>query len=231
MPAEFGRVRVRVTPDAALRWLKPGAPAFDPVLLSWVRRFVTADSVVWDIGANVGVFAIASAHHGAQVLAVEADTWLSSLLLATTHHPTNQAFTIEVLCAAVGAEAGTSRLAIAQRGRASNYLEEFGGRQDAGGIRETQLVPILTLDSLLPRHSPPTLVKIDVEGAESAVLRGAQNLLMRARPTFLIEVGEQTRDEVVQILSAADYDIRDAESGVPCDRCINHPMNLLGSPR
>jgi len=49
-------------------------------------------------------------------------------------------------------------------------------------------VPVTTLDSLLPAGSPPVkLLKIDVEGTELAMLKGAAQLLDRDEPTILFE--------------------------------------------
>ena len=46
-----------VSPDAQLKYL---ARRFDPELIALADRFVTPQSVVWDVGANCGVFAFAS---------------------------------------------------------------------------------------------------------------------------------------------------------------------------
>ena len=68
-------------------------------------------------------------------------------------------------------------------------------------------VPGIRLDDLaLP---PVGFVKIDVEGGEMAVLRGAEALLARDRPTLFLEnelhhAGEDARD-VFAFLKARDY--------------------------
>jgi FkbM family methyltransferase len=231
MPAEFGRAPLRVTPDAALRWLKPGTPAFDPMLLEMSTRYVAPGAVVWDIGANVGVFSVAAAHRDARVLSVEPDPWLHSLLAATIRHPRNERLSISVLCVAIAGEVGTARLAIASRGRASNYLESYFGRSDAGGVRTTCLVPVLTLDTLLRTHDRPTVVKIDVEGAEAAALNGAEKLLCEVRPTILIEVGSETRSDVIKRLQGAKYQVMDYETDKACDANSPAATNLIAHPR
>jgi len=50
-----------------------------------------------------------------------------------------------------------------------------------------------TLDESLPEGFAPALVKIDVEGAEGEVLRGARRILERHRPVVLLEHGEAAR--------------------------------------
>ena len=51
-------------------------------------------------------------------------------------------------------------------------------------------VPVRSLDSMIAREAlpPPSLMKIDVEGAEVMVLRGAVGVLRRSRPELFIEV-------------------------------------------
>jgi hypothetical protein len=68
----------------------------------------------------------------------------------------------------------------------------------------------LVADGVVP---PPHLVKIDVEGAERAVLSGAVNTLSRYRPPVVVEFScpncanaGYDRMEIVNSLRAAGYD-------------------------
>jgi predicted RNA methylase len=76
------RIPIFVSPDAQLKYLKSGASSFDQDLISIAEAFIGDESVVWDIGANVGVFtyAAASLAKRGSVVAVEADIWLADLL-------------------------------------------------------------------------------------------------------------------------------------------------------
>jgi FkbM family methyltransferase len=63
--------------------------------------------------------------------------------------------------------------------------------------RTSQIVmPCTTLDNLLADHSRIDLIKIDVEGLEYSVVKGARDVLKRCRPVLLFEAG-----------AAADKDI------------------------
>ena len=70
LSAEFSRAPIHVTPSAGLRYLFRSMNLVDPSLLELVTEFVTPGSVVWDVGANVGLFSFASASLGANVLAL-----------------------------------------------------------------------------------------------------------------------------------------------------------------
>ena len=230
LPPEFGHAPLLVSPDAALKLLKPGHKAFDPMLLRFCDEYVKKGSVGWDVGANVGIFTLAAAQRGGDVLAIEPDIFLYSLLCRTRHHRKNQSLSFEPLCSAIAAKPGTARLAIAKRGRASNFLEKFEGRSQTGGVRETFLVPVLTLDLLLQEHKKPDLIKIDVEGAEADVLEGATKILSEVRPVMLIEVGESTSENVISLLKKFNFQIYDYETGFEVHDSDGSFANILARP-
>lgn len=186
-----------VSPDAQLKYLRG---SFDEDLVALARDRVRPDSVVWDIGANCGVFAF-SCGHAHQVVAVEADPFLANLLIESRAMNGSAA---TIVAAAVSDETGLASFSIAARGRASNHLTSTGGHSQTGGERARLMVPTVPLDTLLDRCGPPTLVKIDVEGAEAAVLRGATRLLREVRPTLYLEIAPgETATRT--ILEAAGY--------------------------
>ena len=55
------------------------------------------------------------------------------------------------------------------------------------------------------------MLKIDVEGAELEVLRGAAGLLKTQGPTLLCEVSEASSEAVTDLLRSLDYRIFDGE--------------------
>ncbi len=55
-------------------------------------------------------------------------------------------------------------------------------------------VPLETLDHVIPPNQSVAFIKIDVEGAELAVLKGAQALLQRQRPIVVFECGRAGRE-------------------------------------
>lgn len=211
LPSQFGRTPLYVSPDARLRYLKPGKDAFDNELFRIIHEHIREDTVVWDIGANVGLFAFgaASVAKKGSVLAVEADVWLAQLMRKSLQLKENCGLNLQVLPCAIADKNGVATFLIANRGRASNALEVLRGRSQSGGVRETATVPTLTLDTLLDFFSPPSFVKIDVEGAEAMVLRGAARLLSEIRPIIHIEVGREANEEVTFILHKAGYELFD----------------------
>jgi len=61
LPAEFGAAPIFVSPDAALCFWHKDLANCDPALLDAARELVQPGDVVWDVGANVGLFSFAAA--------------------------------------------------------------------------------------------------------------------------------------------------------------------------
>ena len=214
-----------VSPDAQLKYLKPGKRAFDRDLLELAEQRLRSNDVVWDVGANIGTFSVAAATVAVdgEVVAIEADIWLAGLLRRTAAEPFFGG-RIKVVPCAVAAEPGVARFVIAARGRASNALEIGGGRSQMGGAREVVLVPTLSLDILLESLQPPSFVKVDVEGVELMVLRGASRLLRDVRPKMYVEVDQRLAAEVMQVFAAANYGAFDPRSGERLDHCLENTL-------
>jgi FkbM family methyltransferase len=193
-------LNIYVSPDSQLKYL---GSRFDIDLTDLARAKVSADSVVWDIGANCGVLAFSSSA-AKQVVAVEADPFLCNLIQESM---VLNGTPLVLVAAAAFSQTGIAEFSIAQRGRASNHLSALGGRSQTGGERARMLVPTITLDSLLDVVLPPTLVKIDVEGAEIEVLQGASRLLNEIGPIIYLETVDETHEACERILAAAGYEL------------------------
>lgn len=209
LPAPFDSARIYVSTEGGLRYLARTMAGVDPALLRLVAEVVRRGDTVWDIGANLGLFSFAAAVLAGpegRVLAVEPDGDLASLLRRSaaghvTHAP------VEVLSAAVSNELSVARFHIARRNRATSHLAGFGSTM-TGGTRSTRLVPTVTLDSLGAQFPPPDVIKIDVEGAELAVLAGGPAVLSRM-PAVICEVSGQNAEAAAEILTGHGYTLYD----------------------
>jgi FkbM family methyltransferase len=86
---------------------------------------------------------------------------------------------------------------------------------------EWRTVSCVRLDDDLPRGYAPTLVKIDVNGAEGLVLRGAQQTLTRYQPIVLFEHGlaaqaySMSSTEIHALLAECNMDVFDLDGSGP----------------
>jgi FkbM family methyltransferase len=71
-------------------------------------------------------------------------------------------------------------------------------------------VPTTTLDALRAERRAPALIKLDVEGAESLVLQGAQEVLaQRPAPAWIVEIHSAENDrDVRRIFAEHGYHLR-----------------------
>jgi FkbM family methyltransferase len=233
LPAEHGGHTLYVSPDAAMRLWKRDLGAVDPFLLRMATELVRPGMVVWDLGANVGLFAFAAAFAAGpsgRVLAVEADGWLAGLIERSARAAPASHARVEVLASAVADVPGTATLCIARRGRAGNHLQNVPGSTQTGGTREVRQVTVVTLDGILDRFAAPHLVKIDTEGAELLCLRGAGRLLREFRPVLLCEVVAENAHAVGALLRDHGYTLFDA-GNYPAGRPVGQPTwNTLALP-
>jgi len=211
LPPPFASARIYVSTEGGLRYLGRTMAKVDPALLRLAAEFVRPGDTVWDVGANMGLFSFAAAVAAGptgHVLAVEADTDLAGQLLRSAADNTRHA-SVDVLPAAVFNELSVARFHIARRSRSTNYLEGFGSTM-TGGVRSTRLVPTLTLDWLAGKFPVPDVLKIDVEGAELAVLAGGARVLAHS-PAVICEVSAKNATAVSEILTGHGYTLYDGD--------------------
>ena len=187
--------------------------SIDPALLACAEQFVRPGDVVWDVGANVGLFSAAAAvRAGAngRVIAFEPDVELVRLLRRSSENWDPSMAPMSALPVAVASESGVRAFNIAGRSRASNALAEYG-HSEMGGVAQRQLVPAFNLDRLLTQLPPPQLIKIDVEGAEIEVVAGQDQMLNHVRPVFICEVASRNSAAITAIFVSMSYRLYNGE--------------------
>lgn len=233
LPTRVGGGRIYVSPDASLRFWRWNMEKTDPRLFDWAEEFVSKGDIVWDVGANIGLFAFSAASRAGSagyVIAIEADIWLAELLRKSAAHQSNGNAPVEILPVAVSDSLGMAKFNIASRGRCANHLAESCGSTQTGGVRNSVMVASVTLDSLLERLPAPQILKIDVEGAEHKVLQGGSKLLSTIRPTILCEVSSENKKDVGVLLRSYGYSFFDLDAIQPILRPLALPtFNILAS--
>ena len=211
LPLPFHAARVYTSSEGGLRYLRPSMGRVDPALLRLAAEVIKPGDVVWDIGANLGLFTFAAAvaaGQGGHVVAVEPDAVLVRLLRRSAALNCGQA-PVDIFPAAVADNLGVGRFNIARRNRSTSHLDGFGTRQ-SGGIRATEMVPTVSLDWLATHFPAPDVVKIDVEEAEVLVLTGSASVL-RMRPIIICEVAGRNAPAVRDLLAGQGYTLYDGE--------------------
>lgn len=180
---------------------------YEPTLRHLILESVGPGTLFVDAGAHVGFYSLLADRAGAAVVALEPDPYNLAALRRNLRG--TQA---EVLGSAVSDSVGAASFHLSSSTTGSSLV-------DRGDIEMTASVPVATttVDALVEGRAFDVLVlKVDVEGAEPAVLAGAQHALRDAarvvviaevHPNALAANGAQP-DDVIAPLRAAGYDVR-----------------------
>lgn len=144
----------------------------------------------WDVGANIGYFALLAATVvGPTGCVVAFEPGREAFQRFKDNIALNHFSQITALPLAASDREGTARLYL------SPHQADTGANLYQGGERsEWEEISTMPLDTFLHRHSysPPRFLKIDVEGAELAVLKGGAGLLAHHAPLLLLEMEDKT---------------------------------------
>ncbi|GAA0457883.1 FkbM family methyltransferase [Streptomyces olivaceiscleroticus] len=170
-------------------------PRFEPELRR-LSDFCRPGGTAVDVGGWYGPWARHLARRADRVVTLEPVPHLARLLRAVT--PDN----VEVVVAAAGDRSGTATLWLPPGGRGDRGVSSLVRRRLHRGALE---VRCLTLDEL--ELSDVTLIKIDVDGGEPAVLHGAERTVERDRPAVFVELETriQPLGPVLEWFAARDY--------------------------
>ncbi|WP_353230615.1 FkbM family methyltransferase [Novosphingobium sp.] len=149
-------------------------------LSAWIAKVCTPDTVFVDVGANIGYFTcLAASRIGrggrGQVHAFEPNPRLADLLRRNLQINWSMAPVAFHECA-IADTAGTVHLYVPEGAAANGTLSPPRPKLAGTGIT----VNAARLDDLIAPDVAVDLLKIDVEGHEFGVLRGAQALLARS---------------------------------------------------
>jgi FkbM family methyltransferase len=234
LPATFGSLPMYMSSAGGLKMLFKPVDRIDPDLLRGAQLMVRPGDVVWDIGANVGLFAMAAAScagRDGKVVCFEPDTTLVAILRRNAALHRSTVAEIIVVNAAVAGRTGIRQFNIATRSRAANALAGYGS-VNVGAIAESHAVVTLSIEDSLSWLPAPNVVKIDVEGAEVEILRSGSLLLRQVRPLIFCEVDEANAEAIGGVLVAHDYAMFDAAQTLSEQSRVTLPtFNTIAIPR
>jgi FkbM family methyltransferase len=191
---------------------------YEPETQSALATLLEPGSTFWDIGACCGYMTILAARcvgTAGTVVAIEPNP--NAVAYIEQHVRLNELRNVTVLNVAVSDRPGVGR---------------FETRDHLGLCRLSDDgdldVETVTLDALLDRFGPPAVVKIDTEGAETAVLAGAPRLLSHAPAILLSTHGRANYDRCQQLL-APSFRLEEIRAQPSAGR-FDHLGELLAVP-
>jgi FkbM family methyltransferase len=209
----IGAFRIRLRRNRSFWLRKPLESESFPFAM--LRHFVRPGDVVYDCGANLGLydrFLVGTLGAG-RVVAFEPSAENRRFLAA------NLALggitdRVTVLPMALADEDGIAEFQVDDVQTTSGTLSKVTDGAPSEGRRNLRLRPLTDqvlcrqLDTVMDEEKlpPPNVIKIDVEGAEALLLRGAASLLRRRHPKLVVELhGAAVAREVLGLLHELGY--------------------------
>lgn len=177
--------------DNGVEWSLFETGTYEEGTLQFIKKNLIPNGVFVDVGANIGLMSIFTAKYfpNAKIISFEAHP--GTFKIFSDNISLNAVGNISAIQKAVGSEKGETTIYEnwdVNRGGASLVVKS----ESSKGIQ----VKLICLDDELDLN--PSIVKIDVEGFELEVLKGAQNTIKKYQPIIIVEVSESIIDEYGQ---------------------------------
>ena len=166
------------------------------------EQTVLDGDIVFDIGANVGLYSLlASELVGPRGRVFAFEPLPRNFDYLVRHSALNGCHNIVPIQRAVSRKGGSARFKDTA-GSAEGHLVRISS--------EGTEVSVVSLDELLERNEipAPTVLKIDVEGEEFNVLRGAAKLLRAHAPIIFLSTHERDGGKSLEYLASLGYTIK-----------------------
>jgi FkbM family methyltransferase len=223
-------VAIRPLTHASIRWRNHRQePEITDLFIQFIKVLNRQpdQGFFFDVGANHGRYTWISQSEcpDMNVFAFEPDPENLELLKLTVAH--SKLEQVRIVETALSDRDGmvsfhqdqlTSATGMIQDGETPWIEKYLGQKSHLIEVRRTML------DSYCTQEFIPTLIKIDVEGHESEVLRGGSKCLQDHKPILILESFPPKQDQVVHFLNKLGYKVLDAERKKPVGPYTN---NLL----
>lgn len=184
--------------------------------LALISKHLQPNSVVYDIGANVGNHAIffATILASKRVICFEANPTTAELLQININlNNLTEVINTEYLGIGLGDSLDVCEITYPQ-------VNNIGAAQLSKNINVSAdgnlSAVVMPLDRLNLKELPD-FIKIDVEGMEVQVLNGMSNIISMTHPTMFIEVDNKNRDAFNQWIAKYHYVIVDSYKRYPAN--------------
>ncbi len=216
-------------PDAAIliqvttKWEKSfraNACKKEPWTMTWLERMVPGEHTLWNIGANVGSYALIAAKRGVYTVAIEPG-YASYAALCNNILANRLEGMMTALPLAVGRRTGIEPLAYrsTEAGAASHDFGAVESKKSVGTM-PTLCLTLNQIRAQFPEIMAPSHLLLDVDGVEGEILMAGDDVLRTSVRSVMVEVKRESDQErmIHQSLGAAGlalvttFDQRDGQS-------------------
>ena len=215
VPVDYHRHGLRILAESKYeRNWRANSSRREPWTVTWLENETRGGDTIYDVGANVGVFALIGAtllrNEG---LVVACEPGFASYARLCENIALNGLSSMIVpvplaLSSATGVQAFTYRSEDPGQSRHAFSAQAWTPAAGSGHKRYTQPMVSATLDDVVSLFGlpSPNLVKLDVDGAEAHVLHGGRHVLSapECRSVF-VEIDNSSSDDVVSLLESYGF--------------------------
>lgn len=203
----FDKEIIFFAPNLIIKWRVDTLLSKEPNTLKWIDNFQNNKKILWDIGANIGLYSIYAAikHSNIEIISFEPST--SNLRVLSRNIALNKlSDKISIFQPALSNKENTFMMF-----QESQFIEGWSMHQFSNdikldkGINNQQNYKIYgtNIDSLIRNNilKAPNYIKIDVDGIEHLILQGSVNTLMNKNiKSILVEIDESHNVQLQSIL-------------------------------
>ena len=213
-------------------------------VLPIAAQHVGADDTVLDVGANIGEFTLFAARRASKVVAFEPVSYLFDRLSGNV--ALNDMPQVQLVNAGLyDREAKVDIYLSDSRDQLQGTNHGMGNLFSAppGSRGEKEQIQVLRLDDWAQQQNlqGADFVKLDIEGAEFAALRGAEAVLREFRPALVLELEHSHSEragfdesELLDYLRALDYQLHTLDAAGKLQPLqgsqVQHARNLYCEP-
>lgn len=209
-----GGLALHVPRDMAWAY-RPAPVYYEHNVVHWIQRVVARldRPIVFDVGANIGFYTVLLAPQVDRVFTFEpvGETFTALRRNIEQNHLAN----VVPFQLGLAALPGAAAIKVYSASGNSSLDVKLPAEHMTTFVRE-ETISLTTIDQLVADHAvvAPSIIKLDVEGGEVDVIRGARTTLSQARPVVFAEHNRYAwfhsgaRDALLEELANQDYVVR-----------------------
>jgi FkbM family methyltransferase len=180
---------------------------YEPETAAFLCDQFRKDMTFLDIGSNAGYFTLLGSKCVGEVgITISFEPITLNCTIIESHLQANKINNVKVERLAISDTTGEVKFNV-EKNNENSHISNVIITHAESDLREVLIVKTLTLDEYIETHKiKPDVIKIDDEGSEVAVLRGALECLRVYKPTCIISLhSKECPDGCIEILDGLGY--------------------------
>jgi FkbM family methyltransferase len=175
------------------------------------------DSILWDVGANVGIWSVLLAKEFSSCKIISFEPQKAAQRFLQKNISNNHLTNVEVMQIGLGASVEKVELRTPKEKSGSSSIVLLQKEESD----QVELIDVTTADSFLVGRPDlvPSFIKIDIEGYEPRMISGAHDLIANNHPIIMLEVFPKlwNKESTSEWEATLDFLMKVYNGGLICD--------------